>query len=115
MVVDIKPKFVSQSHIFLNYLFRSHDRFLSLDSFLNNLMHFIEIYLALSNKIIIADNILIPNLDNKDIGVHILGFGWVKYVEFKSIVKISDRPARPMYICLLIITSADLAPDKDVV
>ena len=115
MIENLKPELICRPHIFFNDLLDRSDRLFSFDGFLNNSVHFVQIYPSLTDKIIEANHIFVPNLHSKNIRVHVFGLRWIKYWKFKSVIKISNRSTCPMNVCLLIITFSNLPSDKNVV
>jgi hypothetical protein len=115
MIENIKPKSISNSKILLFDFHIRLDRFSSLYCFLYNFVYFIEIYSCLSNQIVKADKILIPNLNSEYIWIHVLWFRRIIDREFKSVVEITNCSTSPVSISLLWLWSPNYASNKNII
>lgn len=115
LVVNIKPKSISDYKIFLLDFHCSLDCFPSLDRFLDNFVYFVEIYPSLSYQVVETNDILVPDLQDEDIRVHIFGFRRVFDFELESIVKAAHCSAGPVNISFLRLRSANHPAHKYII
>lgn len=115
MIENIEPKLVCRLHIFLDDFLYCRYWFLSLDSFLDQFVHLIQVDSGLSNEIIEPNHIFVPDLDSKNVRVHVFGFGRVEDGELEAVVEVTNGSASPVDVGLLEIAFADESSNKDIV
>lgn len=86
----IEPEPISDSVVLLFYLHLSLHWFSPLDCLFDYSVYLMQIDPLLTDEIVVAYQIPVPNLYGKHIGVHVLGFLRVVYGEFHAVVEISN-------------------------
>lgn len=101
MTIDIEPEPIGDGKIFFFDFHAGLHWFFPFNSFLNDFMDFVEIYSRLSNQVVETYQVSIPNLNSKDIRIHVFRFRGIEDREFETVIEVSDRSACPMCVCLL--------------
>ena len=115
VIVDIIPEFVGNGKVLLFHLHAGLDSFSSLDCLLNDLMDNIQVDSCLSNQVVIPNQVSIPDLNSKNIRIHIFRFRRIKDWEFKTIVETSYSSTSPMSISFLRFWSSNDSSNKDII
>jgi len=115
VVEYIKPKSISNCEILLFYFHISLHWFSSFYCFLYYLMYFVKIDSCLTYQIVETNQISIPYLNCKYVGIHILRFRRIVDRKFKSIIEITNCSTSPMSISLLWLASTYNTSNKDII
>ena len=115
MVEDIKPKSLSNCEILLFYFHTCLNWLSSLYCFLDYLVYFVKIDSCLTYQVVETNQISVPDLNCKNVGIHILRFRRIVNREFKSIVEITNWSTSPMSISFLRLASTDNSSNKNII
>ena len=78
-------------------------------------MHLVQIDPCLADEIVESNHIFVPNLNSKNVRVHILRFCWVEDWKLETVVEATNWSACPMDVGFLEIAFPDEASDEDIV
>ena len=115
VIVNIIPKFICDGEILFLDFHTCLDRFSPFYSFLDDFVNLIQIDSCFSNQVVVANQVSVPNLNSKNIWIHILRFWRIKYREFETIVETSNWSTCPVSVSLLGFWCSNNTSDKDIV
>lgn len=107
VIVDIEPKLISDGEVLLFNLHASLHGLPPFDGLLDNLVNVVHVYPCFSNQVVEPDQVAIPDLNSKDVRVHVLGLWRIVHRELEPIVEVALRSAGPVRVSLLRLRSAD--------